>query len=83
MDEALPTFEEGKVYVVKGASMNKIVRAIIKEILVYQDEMQVKKEGNNKVRISLVNVIPEVPTVGDYVLTAQYGVLTWEAIGDC
>lgn len=83
MDEALPTFDEGKVYVVKGASMNKIVRAIIKEVMVYQKEMKVKKEGNNKIRLSLVNVIPDVPPTGNYVLTSQNGVLTWEKIEDC
>lgn len=51
----LPTFESGKVYLLTGAVLNQLKDAIIKEIIVDEEEFTVDKDTPNKVTLSLAD----------------------------
>lgn len=83
MKHNLPTFERSKVHVLKGETANEIIAAMIREITADPNFIKITVKPEGVIEIALVTQIPAPSSEGDFVLTAQDGVIQWEAIEDC
>lgn len=52
-EEKLKEVDTGKVYMVNGAWINKLIKSIITEILTYKDELLATPKKPNKVEIRM------------------------------